>query len=103
MLSSLLEFNPYLRPTAKELLKHPIFDSIRIPSNEGMAPCKIIIDVDKKRSTDYEKAIPEEGGKSKEEIRIEFIDKQDFIYDMKVEIGKDGLKIRDHQRHLHDS
>ena len=30
IMESLLEFNPYFRPTAKELLKHPIFDEIRV-------------------------------------------------------------------------
>ena len=56
ILSSLLEFNPYLRPTAKELLKHPIFNKIRIKPNEFYAPYKIVIDIDKKRSRDYDRS-----------------------------------------------
>ena len=30
VLDQLLQFNPYMRPTAKELLKHPIFNDVRI-------------------------------------------------------------------------
>ena len=44
-LKSLLEFNPFFRPSATELLKSPIFDSIRMKELEkkkgGMAPFKI--------------------------------------------------------------
>jgi len=29
ILEKMLEFNPYFRPTAKELLKHKVFDGIR--------------------------------------------------------------------------
>ena len=63
----MLEFNPYLRPTAKELLKHPIFNSIRIKVNETVAPCKIIIDIDKNRSRNYEKDVTKEEEKKEEE------------------------------------
>ena len=34
ILESMLQFNPFFRPTAKELLKHPIFDKIRLPEIE---------------------------------------------------------------------
>jgi len=34
MMMSMLEFNPYFRSSARELLKHPVFDDIRIFDNE---------------------------------------------------------------------
>ena len=34
MLESMTEFNPYFRPSAKELLKNKIFDDMRVESNE---------------------------------------------------------------------
>ena len=43
----MLEFNPYYRPTARQLLKNKIFDGIRIPSIEERSPQKIVIDIDK--------------------------------------------------------
>ena len=47
LLEQMLEFNPYFRPTARQLLKNKIFDSIRIPSIEERSPQKIVIDIDK--------------------------------------------------------
>jgi len=44
----MLQFNPYLRPTARELLKNPIFDEIRIKDNEISAPHKIVLEIDRK-------------------------------------------------------
>ena len=41
----MLQFNPYFRPTTKELLSHRLFDDIRT-ENEDQSICKIIIDVD---------------------------------------------------------
>ena len=35
-----------MRPTAKELLKHQVFDDVRIPENEIQADHKIILPVD---------------------------------------------------------
>jgi len=46
ILESLLQFNPYMRPTAKELMKHSIFNDIRIQKNELKAQHKINIDID---------------------------------------------------------
>jgi len=45
-LDSLLHFNPVLRPTAKEIMKNPIFDKIRVRKIEVSAPYKILIDID---------------------------------------------------------
>ena len=47
MLENMTEFNPYFRPTAKELLKHKIFDDIRLESIESDAPYKILVDIDR--------------------------------------------------------
>ena len=46
ILESMLQFNPVLRPTAKELLKNPIFDKMRVSENELSSPHKIVIDID---------------------------------------------------------
>jgi len=43
----MLQFNPYNRPTAKELLKNKIFNDIRNDVLEVPAPIQIIIDIDK--------------------------------------------------------
>lgn len=47
MLSDMLEFNPFFRPTAKELLQQPIFNQIRVPGLEASAPFKVNIDIDR--------------------------------------------------------
>jgi len=44
----MLQFNPYFRPSAKELLKHKIFDDYRRPDLEQPAPFKITLDIDDK-------------------------------------------------------
>jgi serine/threonine protein kinase len=54
LLKDLLEFNPYLRATASECLKHKIFDHIRIPDLERPAPFKIKINNDLSHMYDYE-------------------------------------------------
>ena len=46
-MKSLLEFNPYFRPSAKELVAHPFFDDIRVVSNEHSSKEKLTLDVDK--------------------------------------------------------
>jgi len=47
ILGQMLQFNPYNRPTAKELLKNKIFNDIRNDVLEVPAPIQIIIDIDK--------------------------------------------------------
>lgn len=46
VLEQLLEFNPFFRPTASEILKHKLFDNIRQPGLELPAPKKISIDLE---------------------------------------------------------
>ncbi len=43
----MLEFNPYFRRSAAELLKSPVFDDIRDPSMEQAAPRKLELRADK--------------------------------------------------------
>ena len=45
ILEQMLQFNPYFRPTTKELLLHPLFDKIRT-EKEVIASNKVVIDVD---------------------------------------------------------
>ena len=47
ILEQMLQFNPYNRPTAKELLKNEIFNEIRNETLEQPAPIQIIVDIDK--------------------------------------------------------
>lgn len=54
LLESMLEFNPYLRKTASELLAHPYFDDIRQPETEGPAMHKVILEVDSDANHDAE-------------------------------------------------
>lgn len=57
LLTDMLEFNPYFRPTAKECLSSKLFDSIRVAGLEASAPFKINIDVDRNEyKFDYEEA-----------------------------------------------
>ena len=73
LLEGMLTYNPSLRPTTKELLRSPIFDSIRIPEYEKPSPltCDLkiyqegIYDYDKSESSkysvlDFKKMISEE-------------------------------------------
>ena len=50
-----MEFNPFFRQSARELLKNAYFDDIRILKNEMHAPFKLKLDIDADGSFDYEK------------------------------------------------
>jgi len=54
ILTSMLEFNPFFRSSAREILKHKIFDDIRIHENERQAPQKLKLEVDADDAFDYE-------------------------------------------------
>ena len=43
----MLEYNPYYRPTARQLLKNKIFDKVRVSEKQNIAPYKIVINIDK--------------------------------------------------------
>ena len=51
----MLELNPYLRSSTRELIKDPYFDDIRIPLMEKHAPKKIALEIDEDGLFDYEK------------------------------------------------
>lgn len=53
ILESLLEFNHLYRASAKELLKHKIFDSIRVKRLERGAPYQIHLPCDEQDAYDY--------------------------------------------------
>lgn len=53
IMEQMLEFNPYFRPSAKELLQNKIFDSVRIKSNEKNAAHAVVIKVDRTMPRDY--------------------------------------------------
>ena len=42
----MLQFNPYLRPTAKELVALSYFDEVRDPEMENQSPFKLNLEVD---------------------------------------------------------
>ena len=52
-LDSMLQFNPYFRGTASDLLKNKIFDNIRDPKMEEPAPFKIVLEYDEANCFDY--------------------------------------------------
>ena len=61
----MLQFNPYNRPTAKELLQHKMFDHIRNEDLEQPASYKVVIDIDNEKH--------EPNGKSNKDNFIENI------------------------------
>ena len=42
----MLQFNPYLRPSAKELLDHPFFNEVRQEENEVQSKVHLRLDID---------------------------------------------------------
>mmetsp|Transcript_11358 Transcript_11358/g.19146 ORF Transcript_11358/g.19146 Transcript_11358/m.19146 type:complete len:82 (+) Transcript_11358:1217-1462(+) len=49
----MLEFNPYFRKTAADLLRNKLFNFIRVPANERKASQRVSIDIDKPGAFDY--------------------------------------------------
>ena len=69
LLADMLSYNPQFRPTAKECLKNPIFDEIRVPGLEKSAPYKINIDVDRNEyQFDYDNLTNSNTQKSEKEV-----------------------------------
>jgi serine/threonine protein kinase len=54
ILNSLIQVNPFYRPTAFELLKNPIFDEYRDKKNEQCPFNKLMVDIDQDEAFDYE-------------------------------------------------
>lgn len=54
LLCGMLEFNPYFRLSARELIKNKLFDEYRIIENEKQSSEKIKLVVDADESFDYE-------------------------------------------------
>ena len=50
----MLKFNPFFRVSASELLKSKVFDEFRINKNEKSASEKILLEIDKDESFNYE-------------------------------------------------
>ena len=42
----MLSFNPYYRPSARNLLKNELFNEVRVPKAEELCQYKIKIDID---------------------------------------------------------
>ena len=57
LLESMLQFNPYLRPSASELLKNPYFDEVRQAAKEKPASNRFRLDVDSDDNFDYETSL----------------------------------------------
>ena len=52
----MLQYNPYFRPSVKQLLKNKLFDEVRMDENQMLSPIKIVINIDKNEySHQYEK------------------------------------------------
>ena len=46
LIELMLQVNPFMRPTAKQLLKFKIFDKVRVKEVEVTSPHKIILKID---------------------------------------------------------
>ena len=51
----MLQLNPSFRPTADELLRHKIFDKIRVEEHEKPSPFKIDLPIYNEGQYDYDK------------------------------------------------
>ena len=54
----MLELNPYFRPSAKQLIANPLFDSVRVLDNEHVAKCRVKMKFDQEfamENTDSDK------------------------------------------------
>jgi serine/threonine protein kinase len=58
VLSQLLEFNPYYRPTARHLLQNSLFDEIRQKQQELPSKIRIKLHIDKEK---YYKDVEQDG------------------------------------------
>ena len=75
----LLEFNPHFRSSAREILKSPVFNSVRDPQLEKRAKDTIHLKIDEDGAFDY---IDENGSLSY------------FIYDVRTMVEHEVQKLR---------
>ena len=54
LIDKMLQFNPNKRVSAEELLKNPIFDSVRIPNLENNKGNEIKLSIDEEGVLDYD-------------------------------------------------
>ena len=88
VLEQMLRLNPYLRPTAKELLKNKIFDKHRVKKNEVSTPYKIIIELDNSQPVNYEEEQQYMNDEAKRPI-----DKA-LIKEIKLDVLREMVKLR---------
>lgn len=54
LLECMLSYNPYLRPTAKECLQFPIFDSIHNPDQDNESSTQVKLEVDSQPHLEFD-------------------------------------------------
>ena len=54
-MNDMLQLNPYIRQSARELLRNRYFDKVRSPANEHQNPQKVKLPVDSDQAFNYEK------------------------------------------------
>lgn len=57
LLEGMLQYNPALRITAAECLRHKIFDSLRVPQHEQPAPAQVQMPIYADGSYDYDECV----------------------------------------------
>ncbi len=66
----MVQFNPYCRPTTNELLKHRVFDKIRLPTKH-VSKYNILIDIDtNEHKQDYELKYESNEMNNKDKINV---------------------------------
>ena len=54
-LNSMLQFNPYFRPTVDECLEHPYMKEVRMPSTEAVAGGEVFLEIEKEDELSVER------------------------------------------------
>jgi hypothetical protein len=53
LLKMMLEFNPFLRPSASHLIQLPVFDECRVRESEIRSKYRVVMKIDKKLPQNY--------------------------------------------------